>query len=54
MTEVSSLPPRKLTGLAHLQAALGYSLGGATRLTKEAAFRQEILSYAAALLLFAA
>ena len=42
------IPPRK-TGLAHLLAATRYSLQGARRLWREAAFRHEVL--AAALIL---
>lgn len=37
-----SRPPRK-TGLLHLIAAAGYSLAGAQRLWREAAFRHEVL-----------
>ncbi|MBC2775207.1 diacylglycerol kinase [Rhizobium sp. AQ_MP] len=34
----------KQTGIAHLWSAAGYSAGGLTRLTKEAAFRQEVMA----------
>jgi diacylglycerol kinase (ATP) len=36
---------RKEKGLNHLSAAFGYSLGGASRLWKETAFRHEILGF---------
>ncbi len=35
-------PPRK-SGVAHFFAAAGYSLGGLKRLSRESAFRQEVL-----------
>ena len=47
----SEKPPRK-TGIAHFFAAAGYSAGGARRLWREAAFRQEILGLAGLLALF--
>jgi diacylglycerol kinase (ATP) len=40
---VQEKPPRK-SGLAHFFAAAGYSLGGARRLWRESAFRQEVLA----------
>ena len=46
-------PPRK-TGIAHFLAAAGYSLGGARRLWRESAFRQEVLGLAVVLGLFLA
>ena len=48
---VSEKPPRK-TGIAHFFAAAGYSAGGARRLWREAAFRQEILGLAGLVALF--
>jgi diacylglycerol kinase (ATP) len=48
---VSEKPPRK-TGIAHFFAAAGYSAGGARRLWREAAFRQEVLGLAGLLALF--
>jgi diacylglycerol kinase (ATP) len=48
---VSEKPPRK-TGVAHFFAAAGYSAGGARRLWREAAFRQELLGLAGLLALF--
>jgi diacylglycerol kinase (ATP) len=48
---VSEKPPRK-TGIAHFFAAAGYSAGGARRLWREAAFRQELLGLAGLLALF--
>jgi diacylglycerol kinase (ATP) len=44
-------PPRK-TGLAHFFAAAGYSAGGARRLWREAAFRQEVAGLAGLVVLF--
>jgi diacylglycerol kinase (ATP) len=44
-------PPRK-TGAAHFFAAAGYSLGGARRLWRESAFRQEVLALAGLSVLF--
>jgi diacylglycerol kinase (ATP) len=46
-------PPRK-TGLAHFVAAAGYSAGGARRLWREAAFRQEIAGVVGLMVLFVA
>jgi diacylglycerol kinase (ATP) len=46
-------PPRK-TGLAHFVAAAGYSAGGARRLWREAAFRQEIAGLVGLMVLFVA
>jgi diacylglycerol kinase (ATP) len=48
---ISEKPPRK-TGIAHFFAAAGYSAGGARRLWREAAFRQELLGLAGLLALF--
>ena len=44
-------PPRK-TGIAHFFAAAGYSAGGARRLWREAAFRQELAGLAGLVALF--
>ncbi len=44
--------PARKTGVAHFLAAAGYSLGGARRLWREAAFRQELLALAGMLGLF--
>ena len=44
----------KLTGIIHFFAAASYSLGGFKRLIKEAAFRQELLFAAVALILLLA
>ena len=44
-------PPRK-TGLAHFFAAAGYSVGGARRLWRESAFRQEVAGLVGLLALF--
>lgn len=44
--------PRKLTGFQHFFAAATYSLGGARRLLGEAAFRQELIGFAVAMLAF--
>jgi diacylglycerol kinase (ATP) len=44
-------PPRK-TGVAHFFAAAGYSAGGARRLWREAAFRQELAGLAGLVALF--
>ena len=49
--EAKEKPARK-TGVAHFLAAAGYSLGGARRLWREAAFRQELLGLALLLGLF--
>ncbi len=45
--------PRKKRGLAHALAASRYSFQGFRRLMGEAAFRQELLGYCLALVLFA-
>jgi len=50
---VQEKPPRK-SGLAHLFAAAGYSLGGLQRLWQESAFRQEVVLIAALLVAFLA
>jgi diacylglycerol kinase (ATP) len=47
----SEKPPRK-TGIAHFFAAASYSAGGARRLWREAAFRQEVAGLAALVVLF--
>jgi len=39
-----NLAPAKHAGLSHLWAAAGYSVGGVTRLAREAAFRQEVVA----------
>jgi diacylglycerol kinase (ATP) len=44
MTHPTEHAPPKQAGLAHLVSAAGYSIGGLTRLAKEAAFRQEVLA----------
>lgn len=44
-------PPRK-TGIDHLLAAAGYSVAGARRLWREAAFRQDLLLIGGLLVLF--
>jgi diacylglycerol kinase (ATP) len=44
--------PARKTGVAHFFAAAGYSIGGARRLWRESAFRQEVLALAALLALF--
>ena len=41
--------PARVTGLAHLLAAQSYSLSGLRRLWRETAFRQEVISFIAAL-----
>ena len=50
---VQEKPPRK-TGVAHFFAAAGYSLGGLKRLSRESAFRQEVVLIAGLLVLFLA
>jgi diacylglycerol kinase (ATP) len=47
----SAKPPRK-TGVAHFLAAASYSAGGARRLLREAAFRQELAALLLVLLVF--
>jgi diacylglycerol kinase (ATP) len=44
-------PPRK-TGIAHFFAAAGYSAGGARRLWRESAFRQEVAGLVGLVVLF--
>lgn len=39
--------PSRKTGLAHFTAAAGYSAGGLRRLSRESAFRQELLGLVA-------
>lgn len=54
MTNTNPQPrPARITGLAHLLAALGYSIGGLRRLWAETAFRLEVAGGAAGLVLFA-
>ncbi|MDX5350624.1 MAG: diacylglycerol kinase [Paracoccaceae bacterium] len=50
---VQEKPPRK-TGVAHFFAAAAYSLGGLKRLSRESAFRQEVVLIAVLLVLFLA
>lgn len=50
---VPDKPPRE-TGLAHFFAAASYSIAGAQRLWREAAFRQEVAALVALVLLFLA
>lgn len=50
---VQEKPPRK-SGLAHLFAAAGYSLGGLQRLARESAFRQEVALIAGLVVVLAA
>lgn len=50
---VQEKPPRK-SGVAHFFAAAGYSLGGLKRLSRESAFRQEVVLIAGLLALFLA
>lgn len=45
--------PARKTGVAHFMAAAGYSIGGARRLLREAAFRQELLALAGLAVVFA-
>jgi diacylglycerol kinase (ATP) len=44
--------PSRKTGVAHFFAAAGYSIGGARRLWREAAFRQEVAALAGLVVLF--
>lgn len=44
MTHDTGFDPSKQGGFVHLRAAAGYSIGGLTRLAREAAFRQEVLA----------
>jgi diacylglycerol kinase (ATP) len=48
------MKPARKTGVAHFIAAAGYSMGGARRLWREAAFRQELAALAGLLVLFLA
>jgi diacylglycerol kinase (ATP) len=50
MTNPPEKPPRKV-GIAHFFAATTYSLGGARRMLRESAFRQELLGVMAVLAL---
>lgn len=45
--------PVRKSGVAHFIAAAGYSAGGARRLWRESAFRQEVIGLAVLLALFA-
>lgn len=45
--------PGRKSGVAHFFAAAGYSAGGARRLWREAAFRQEVLGLALVIAVFA-
>ncbi|WP_309664185.1 diacylglycerol kinase [Tabrizicola sp.] len=49
---MSQKPARK-TGVAHFFAAAGYSVGGARRLMRESAFRQEVLALLGLMVVFA-
>lgn len=51
---MSQEKPERLTGLAHLFAAAGYSAAGIRRLWQEAAFRHEVLGGAVGLAILAA
>jgi diacylglycerol kinase (ATP) len=44
---------RKITGVKHIFAAARYSAGGAVRVWTETAFRQEIVSFAVFLVIYA-
>ncbi|MCT2539152.1 diacylglycerol kinase [Sedimentimonas flavescens] len=44
MSSSDQIPPRK-HGLAHLFAAARYSVGGLRRLSRESAFRHEVLAF---------
>lgn len=48
---VQEKPPRK-SGVAHFFAAAGYSLAGLQRLSRESAFRQEVVLIAGLVVLF--
>ncbi|MFO1204079.1 MAG: diacylglycerol kinase [Tabrizicola sp.] len=48
---VQEKPPRK-SGIAHFFAAAGYSIGGLKRLSRESAFRQEVVLIVGLLVLF--
>jgi diacylglycerol kinase (ATP) len=54
MTGEDRKRPERKTGAAHFLAAAGYSLGGAQRLWREAAFRQEVLALVGLVVLFLA
>ncbi|MBA3908337.1 MAG: diacylglycerol kinase [Rhodobacter sp.] len=45
--------PERKSGVAHFFAAAGYSIGGARRLWRESAFRQEVLALVGLAVLFA-
>ena len=45
--------PERKVGIAHFFAAASYSIGGARRLLREAAFRQEVLGLTALMAVFA-
>lgn len=53
MTHHTEHASPKQVGLGHLFSAAGYSVGGLTRLAKEAAFRQEALAGAGLLAAYA-
>lgn len=53
-THATRSKPGRVTGVAHLFAAAGYSAGGARRLWQETAFRHIILALVVSLALFAA
>ena len=53
MTPPDRIPPRK-HGLAHLFAAARYSAGGLRRLSRESAFRHEVLAFAVLLVAYLA
>ena len=49
MTAPDPQPPKvapRVTGVAHIFAATGYSLAGARRMWRETAFRHEVLAFA--------
>jgi diacylglycerol kinase (ATP) len=50
---VNKQKPARKTGASHFFAAASYSIGGARRLVREAAFRQELLGLLAVAVLFA-
>jgi diacylglycerol kinase (ATP) len=52
MTDDRRERPTRKVGLAHLWAAAGYSLSGARRLWREAAFRQELAVLVGLMVLF--
>ena len=52
-TDPAPQKPARATGLARIFGAAGYSMNGAARLWREAAFRQEVIAAFAVLVLFA-